>query len=147
MNSQNIRVHCVAGEVKLFCKGRGCQAKVDPSEAPKMYLDTSKIAPTEEKGCPRWVKNPEYLILILDNYHTNFIPRCGGAVFEAEKVCVKDVFYHKKCLTCAKCSRALDSLSVSVAPDGDIYCKVRFLLMNEIIFYKFPYMIYNIFIL
>ena len=74
-----------------------------------------------------------YLILIKDNYHTNFIPRCGGAVFEAEKVCVKDVFYHKKCLTCAKCSRALDSLSVSVAPDGDIYCKVRFLLMNEII--------------
>jgi len=108
LNSQNIRVHCVAGEVKLFCKGRGCQAKVDPSEAPKMYLDTSKIAPTEEKGCPR----------------------CGGAVFEAEKVCVKDVFYHKKCLTCAKCSRALDSLSVSVAPDGDIYCKVCYKIVT-----------------
>ena len=84
----------------------------------------------------------EYLILIKDNYHTNYIPRCGGAVFEAEKVCVKDVFYHKKCLTCAKCSRALDSLSVSVAPDGDIYCKVRFLLLNKITFNKISY--YNI---
>ena len=50
--------------------------------------------------------------------------RCGGAVYEAEKVTVKEDVYHKKCLTCTKCSRALDTLGLSVAPDGNAYCKV-----------------------
>ena len=57
------------------------------------------------------------LILVFDL-------RCGGAVYEAEKVTVKDDVYHKKCLTCTKCSRALDTLGLSVAPDGNAYCKV-----------------------
>ena len=50
--------------------------------------------------------------------------RCGGAVYEAEKIAIKDDFYHKKCLTCNKCQRALDSLSLSTTPDGSVYCKV-----------------------
>ena len=50
--------------------------------------------------------------------------RCGGAVYEAEKVTVKEDVYHKKCLTCTKCARALDSLALCVAPDGNAYCKV-----------------------
>ena len=54
----------------------------------------------------------------------DFIYRCSGAVFEAEKLTVKDEVYHKRCFTCHRCSRALDSLSVSASPDGDIYCKV-----------------------
>ena len=37
---------------------------------------------------------------------------------------MKEDFYHKKCLTCTKCSRALDSLALTVAPDGNVYCKV-----------------------
>ena len=51
--------------------------------------------------------------------------RCGGAVFEAEKVAVKNDVYHKRCFTCRRCARAMDSLLVSVAPDGDVYCKVN----------------------
>jgi ribosomal protein S27AE len=35
-------------------------------------------------------------------------PRCGGAVFEAEKVVEKGITYHKKCFTCAKCNRPQD---------------------------------------
>jgi len=96
LSSNNVRVHAA----KLYCKV--CVDKIDPAEAPKIYTDTSKIAATDEKGCPR----------------------CGGAVFEAEKVTVKDDVYHKKCLTCTKCARALDSLALSVAPDNNIYCKV-----------------------
>ncbi|QQP39099.1 Uncharacterized protein FKW44_019873, partial [Caligus rogercresseyi] len=42
----------------------------------------------------------------------------------AEKVTVKDDFYHKKCFNCKRCTRAIDSLIACVAPDGDIYCKV-----------------------
>lgn len=77
--------------------------KLVPPETPKIYADTSKISPSDEKGCPR----------------------CAGAVYEAEKITVKDDFYHKKCLTCKKCARALDSLSLSVAPDANVYCKVK----------------------
>ena len=60
----------------------------------------------------------KYLRLLI------FFFRCGGSVFEAEKVTVKEDFYHKKCLTCTKCSRTLDSLALTVAPDGNVYCKV-----------------------
>jgi len=96
LDSNNVKV---SGN-KLYCKV--CLDKVAPAESPKIYSDTSVIAATDEKGCPR----------------------CGGAVYEAEKVTVKEDVYHKKCLTCTKCSRALDTLGLSVAPDGNAYCKV-----------------------
>ena len=54
----------------------------------------------------------------------SFFQRCGGAVYEAEKVTIKDDPYHKKCLSCNKCGRQLDSLSLSIAPDNNVYCKV-----------------------
>ena len=47
-------------------------------------------------------------------------PRCQGAVYEAEKLTVKDEVYHKKCFTCKKCTRYIDSLLVNVGP-GDKY--------------------------
>ena len=31
--------------------------------------------------------------------------------------------WHKRCFTCTKCNRALDSTTVNDGPDGDIYCK------------------------
>ena len=31
--------------------------------------------------------------------------------------------WHKRCFTCAACSRHLDSFTVNDAPDGEIYCK------------------------
>jgi hypothetical protein len=96
LDSNNVKVH----GAKLYCKV--CLDKVAPAESPKIYSDTSKIAPTDEKGCPR----------------------CTGAVYEAEKITVKDDVYHKKCFCCLKCSRPLDSLSVMVAPDNNVYCKV-----------------------
>jgi len=76
--------------------------KLDPAETPKIYTDVSKISAGDDKGCPR----------------------CGGAVYEAEKVTIKDDPYHKKCLSCNKCGRQLDSLSLSIAPDNNVYCKV-----------------------
>lgn len=96
LDSNSVRVH----GAKLYCKA--CQEKVSPAESPKIYADTSKIMPTDEKGCPK----------------------CGGAVYEAEKVTVKDDVYHKRCFNCHRCSRALDSLAVMVGPDANIYCKV-----------------------
>ena len=57
--------------------------------------------------------------------------RCGGAVFEAEKLTVKDDVYHKRCFSCHRCSRALDSLIVMVATDGNIYCKVVYTTLTR----------------
>ena len=56
--------------------------------------------------------------------------RCGGAVFEAEKLTVKDNVYHKRCFTCHRCSRALDSYTVATSPDGEIYCKVCYKIVH-----------------
>jgi len=85
---------------KLFCII--CMKKNRSQESPKIYPDTKAIAPSDEKGCPR----------------------CDGAVFEAEKLTVKEDSYHKRCFTCFRCSRALDSLIVMTSTDGNIYCKV-----------------------
>lgn len=63
---------------------------------------------------------------ILQLCSLNILPtRCQGAVFEAEKIVIKDETYHKRCFNCRRCARALDSLTVAVAPDADIYCKVK----------------------
>ncbi|TRY73464.1 hypothetical protein TCAL_02229 [Tigriopus californicus] len=98
LDSVSVRVH----DGLLYCKA--CHKKTTPEETPKIYPDTTAIAPKDEKGCPR----------------------CGGAVYEAEKVSMKEVFYHKKCFTCHRCTRHLDALGASVAPDNEVYCKVCF---------------------
>ena len=45
---------------------------------------------------------------------------------------IKDDPYHKKCLSCNKCGRQLDSLSLSIAPDNNVYCKVSTLFENKV---------------
>ena len=47
LDSNNVRV---SGS-KLYCKV--CLDKIAPPEAPKIYADTTKLAPSDEKGCPR----------------------------------------------------------------------------------------------
>ena len=56
--------------------------------------------------------------------------RCDGAVFEAEKLTVKEDVYHKRCFTCFRCGRALDSLIVMTSTDGNIYCKVCYKVVH-----------------
>ena len=66
-------------------------------------IDTSSIKPKKEQsGCPR----------------------CGGAVFKTEEVLSKGQAFHKRCATCAMCSRVLDtrSLCAGEADDKEIYC-------------------------
>jgi len=83
--------------------------RIAGQDTPKIHPDVTCIATKdEEKGCPR----------------------CGGAVFEAEKLTVKDAVYHKRCFTCHRCSRALDSLTVATSPDGEIYCKVCYKIVH-----------------
>ena len=50
-------------------------------------------------------------------------PRCGGRVFEAEKMMTRTRVFHRKCFSCEECSRALDSSNVAEGPGGDtVYC-------------------------
>ena len=51
-------------------------------------------------------------------------PKCGGRVFEAEKMMTRTRVFHRKCFSCEECSRALDSTNVAEGPGGDaVYCK------------------------
>jgi len=73
LDSTSVRCH----QGQLYC--RLCHRKVNPEESPKIYPNITAIAPKEEKdGCPR----------------------CGGAVYEAEKVPIKNDNYHKRCFNC-----------------------------------------------
>ena len=98
LDSTSVRVH--AGQ--LYCKV--CQKKASPDESPKIYADTTVIMPKDDKGCPR----------------------CGGAVYEAEKVPIKDEVYHKRCFNCHRCARPLDTLGAHVGPEMNVFCKVCF---------------------
>ena len=49
--------------------------------------------------------------------------RCGGSVFEAEKVCVSaDLVFHRSCLSCCSCGAGLE-LATAWVEDGAVYCR------------------------
>ena len=50
-------------------------------------------------------------------------PRCGGKVFEAEKVPTKSNWFHKSCFSCATCKVKLDSTNFVDGPKNEIFCK------------------------
>ncbi|KAK2885873.1 hypothetical protein Q8A67_016710 [Cirrhinus molitorella] len=49
-------------------------------------------------------------------------PRCGKAVYAAEKVIGAGNAWHKGCFRCAKCGKGLESTTLA-DKDGEIYCK------------------------
>ena len=75
----------VGFDSQLYCKT--CYPKIWHTPLP---LDSSrakiKAEPGDESGCPR----------------------CGGKVFEAEKMASKSGYFHKLCFTCKICNRLMD---------------------------------------
>ena len=75
---------------------------------------------------------PKGLVVEDDNRHkTDTIkpsegepgcPRCGFAVFDAEKVVANGRSYHSRCARCAACNALLNSLNLTSAKDGSIFC-------------------------
>lgn len=53
-------------------------------------------------------------------------PRCGFAVYEAEKMISKKNSWHKRCFNCGDCHKSLDSTNLCDGPNGDIYCRGKF---------------------
>lgn len=49
-------------------------------------------------------------------------PRCNDRVYYAEKVVANGINWHKRCLTCAKCGKSLDSTTLN-EHEEEIYCK------------------------
>ncbi len=43
---------------------------------------------------------------------------------QAEEVNIKGRVYHKKCMTCGNCKRAIDISILAIGQDDDIYCKI-----------------------
>ena len=49
-------------------------------------------------------------------------PKCGGKVFEAEKISSGSFAYHRLCFTCTECSRGLDSFTCCSGPNKALMC-------------------------
>ena len=49
-------------------------------------------------------------------------PRCGGKVFEAERMVTKFGSYHKNCFSCIECAKKLDSTDVC---EGNMFQNIR----------------------
>jgi len=52
-------------------------------------------------------------------------PRCGGKVFQAERLLSGHGVYHRSCFRCAEveCGRSLDAASYCDSPEGLVFCK------------------------
>ena len=78
------------------------------------------------KGHPGALAQDLKKIVQGDLSHLVRCQRCGGNVYEAEKIVTSIGFYHPGCFKCAKCSRSLDHGSAFVSDseevEKDIYC-------------------------
>ena len=63
--------------------------------------------------------------LIKANRADESCKRCGGKVFELERLTSKTGVFHKQCFACYGCNKKMDSTLVYhyEAPDGGVYCK------------------------
>jgi hypothetical protein len=80
------------------------------------------LLPNEENDTQR----PNYMTdcsIIAPKAPEDGCPRCGGAVFAAERMLAKGSVWHKKCFSCAECKRPLDSILACDGPDKEIYDK------------------------
>ena len=61
---------------------------------------------------------------IIKSVNGQGCPRCGGIVYEAEKVIANEnSVYHKKCSSCISCQQRLESSTLCNGPDKEIYCQ------------------------
>ena len=89
---------------EVYCKACFGKTFGDATAAkPMTHWDTKSIrASSGERGCPR----------------------CGGAVFEAEKVVAgESVWFHKACFDCRNCHTKLDIMRAAIGSDGDAFCE------------------------
>ena len=86
----------VGFDSKIYCSV--CYPKPQHTPLPG-EVDTTRIMATDGHGCPK----------------------CGGKVFDAEKVTVKAGTFHKHCFYCASCGQSLN-FSNFTANENEVYC-------------------------
>uniref|UniRef100_A0A8D2QR80 Cysteine and glycine-rich protein 1 n=1 Tax=Zosterops lateralis melanops TaxID=1220523 RepID=A0A8D2QR80_ZOSLA len=124
LDSTTVAVH---GE-EIYCKS--CYGK---KYGPKGYgygqgagtLSTDKgesLGIKYEEGQPHRAPNPNAARMAQKVGGADGCPRCGQAVYAAEKVIGAGKSWHKSCFRCAKCGKSLESTTLA-DKDGEIYCK------------------------
>ncbi len=66
---------------------------------------------------------PKSMMILLDPEDPAACPRCGGKVFEAEKISSRSFLFHKNCFSCKACGHRLDATTSMEGPNGEVYCK------------------------
>ena len=86
---------------EVFCKN--CYKTILESERSftPVPTDVIKADPNDKQGCPR----------------------CGGKVFEAEKIPTKSSLFHRSCFSCYLCNHKLEPSTYIDGPNNEIFCK------------------------
>ncbi|CAG0907081.1 unnamed protein product, partial [Cyprideis torosa] len=72
---------------------------------------------------PEFVKPSKNLEACIQAAPGEGCPRCGGCVYDAEKMLAKGTQWHRKCFNCGVCHKPLDSINACDGPDRDVYCR------------------------
>jgi hypothetical protein len=67
--------------------------------------------------------SPKSALMPIDKSDPSACPRCGGRVFEAEKMSTRNRLFHKQCFSCCQCNHGLDYTNCMEGPNNEIYCK------------------------
>lgn len=83
---------------EIYCKV--CYPKIEHTPLPADPTQTARIKADDGDGCPR----------------------CGGKVFEAEKMMSRTGVYHKRCFSCNACQKPIDYTNM-VDHQREVYCR------------------------
>ena len=97
----------IGPDQEIFCK----PCYKDVMEASKISshtaTDTIRASQDDQSGCPR----------------------CGGVVYDVEKISTKHKVFHKNCISCLICKHKLEASTYVEGPKEEVYCKGVFIKM------------------
>jgi len=122
---------CEGPDREIYCKS--CYAVFFGSKS-RSRPRAAKLMSNRTKNLGKFYDNEDDMlararietwVIKAEKDNPDCCPKCGGRVFEAEKmVTASGKWYHKNCFKCFECSTMLDSLKNNDGPDGNIYCKM-----------------------
>ena len=100
----------IGPDQEIFCRPCYTQASQASQANSHPATDTIRASPAGQAGCPR----------------------CGGVVYDVEKISTKFRVFHKTCISCLLCKHKLEASTYVEGPKEEVYCKGLFITIIQL---------------